>query len=71
MTVIQEAKHSQQLVQHIISQDPLIKVTVQKPNQGGALPFLDTLVFPGPNNTLVTTVNKKPTHTNQYLHSKK
>ena len=28
---------------------------------------LDTLVSPGPNNTLITTVYRKPTHTEQYL----
>ena len=36
--------------------------------QEGALPFLYTLVSPGPHNTLVTTVYRKPTHTDQYLH---
>ena len=66
--VMQEAKHSQQLVQHINSQDPHIQFTIDKPNQEGALPFLDTLVSPGPNNTLITIVHRKPTHTNQYLH---
>ena len=37
-------------------------------DQEGALPFLDTLVSPHPNNTLITTLYRKPTHTNQYLH---
>ena len=41
---------------------------MKDPNQEGPLPFLDTLVFPGPNNTLVTTVCRKATHTDQYLH---
>ena len=50
--VIQEAKHSQKLLQHISSQDPHIQFTVEEPNQEGALPFLDPLVSPGPNNTL-------------------
>ena len=66
--VIQEANHSQQLLQHFNSQDPHIQFTIEEPNQEGTLPFLDTLVSPGPNNTLVTTVYRKPTHTNQYLH---
>ena len=66
--VIQEAKHSQELLQHINSQDPHIQFTVQEPKQQGPLPFLDTLVSPGPNNTLVTTVYRKPTYTDQYLH---
>ena len=61
--VIQEAKHSQQLFQHINSQDPHIQFTTEEPNQEGALPSLDTLVSPGPNNTLITNVYRKPTHT--------
>ena len=60
--VIQEAKHSQQLLQHINSQDPNIQFTIEEPNQEGALSLMDTLVSPGPNNTLITT------HTDQYLH---
>ena len=66
--VIQEAKHSQQLLQHIYSQDPHIQFTVEEPNQEGALPFLDTLISPGPTSRLVTTVYRKPKHTDQYLH---
>ena len=30
--------------------------------------FLDTLLSPGPDNTSLTTVYRKPTHTNQYQH---
>ena len=32
------------------------------------LPFLDTLVSPSPNNTLITSAYRRPTHTDQYLH---
>ena len=46
--VIQEAKHSQQLPQHINSQDPHIQFIIEELNQEGALPFLETLGFPGP-----------------------
>ena len=65
--VTQEAKQSTITTTHN-SQDPHIQFTIEEPNQEGALPFLDTLVCPGPNNTLVTTVYRKPTHTDQYLH---
>ena len=30
-------------------------------------PFLENKVKPGPNKTLITTVYRKPTHTDQYL----
>ena len=32
------------------------------------LPFLDTLVSPGPNNILINTVYRKPTHTDFFIH---
>ena len=66
--VIQEAEHSQQLLQHINTQDPCIQFTMEEPDEDGLLPFLDTLVSPGPNNTLTTTVYRKPLHTDQSLY---
>ena len=66
--VIQEAEHSQQFLQHINSQEPNIQFTVKEPGTDGSIPFLDTKVKPGPNNTVHTTVYRKPTHTDQYLH---
>ena len=60
---IQKAEHSKQLLQHVNTQDPDIKFTMEELDQEGSLPFLDTLVSPGPRNTLTTTVYRKPTHT--------
>ena len=65
--VINNAEHSQDLLQHINNQDPHIQFTVE-PIQQGSLPFLDTLVTIQPDNTLSTSVYRKPTHTDQYLH---
>ena len=65
--VINKAEHSQDLLQHINNQDPHIQFTVE-PSQQGSLPFLDTLVTIQPDNTLSTSVYRKPTHTDQYLH---
>ena len=48
--------------------DPNIQFTMEESNQDESLPFLDTQVSPGPNNTLTTIVYRKPTHTDQYLH---
>ena len=65
--VINKAEHSQELLQHINNQDPHIQFTVE-PTQQGSLPFLDTLITIQPDNTLSTTVYRKPIHTDQYLH---
>ena len=65
--VIQKAEHSMSLLQHINTQDPQIQFTIEEPNQQGSLPFLDTEVSAGPNNTPITTVYRKPTHRDQYL----
>ena len=65
--VINRAEHSQDLLHHINNQDPHIQFTVE-PTQQGSLPFLDTLVTIEPDNTFSTTVYRKPTHTDQYLH---
>ena len=60
------AQDSQQLLQHINLQDPHIQFTIEEPNQEGALPFLDTLVSPGPINMLVTTTESQHILTNIY-----
>ena len=65
--VINRAEHNQDLLHHINNQDPHIQFTVE-PTQQGSLPFLDTLVTIEPDNTFSTTVYRKPTHTDQYLH---
>ena len=65
--VINRAEHSQDLLHHINNQDPYIQFTVE-PTQQGSLPFLDTLVTNEPDNTFSTTVYRKLTHTDQYLH---
>ena len=64
---MQQAEHSHKLLQHIISQDTYIQFIMEDPSEIGSPPFLDTLVSLGPNNTLTTTVYRKPTHTDQYL----
>ena len=65
--VTSRAEHSQDLLHHINNQDPHIQFTVE-PMQQGSLPFLDTPVTIKPDNTFSTTVYRKPTHTDQYLH---
>ena len=66
--IIQQAKCSQQLLPAHQLTGSTHRVYHRRPNQEGALPFLDNLVSLGQNNTLVTTIYRKPTHTDQYLH---
>ena len=40
----------------------------ETPNTEDSILFLHTLVSPGPDNTLLTTVYSKPIHTDHYLH---
>ena len=65
--VINKAECSQALLQHINNQGPHIQFT-SEPTQQGSLPFLDTLVTIEQDNTFSTSVCRKPTHTDQYLH---
>ena len=65
---IHQAGHSHQLLKQINFTDPRIQFTMTNPMDSGFLPFLDTLVSLGPNNTLTTTVYRKPAHMGQDLH---
>ena len=66
--VITKAEHRQPLLQYINNQDPHIQSTVEEPTKQGTLPFLETLVTIESNNIFSTTVYRKPSHTDQYLH---
>ena len=66
--VIQKAEYSIHFLQHINSIDPHAQFNQEAPNTDGSIPFLDTLVSPGPNNNLLTTVYRKSTHPGQHLY---
>ena len=67
--VIQQVEDSHQfLQQHIDSIDPHIQFTMENPKHNGSMHFLYTLVSPGPNNTLISSLYRKPTHMDQYLY---
>ena len=53
---------------HLNSIHNSIQFTSEDPGEDGSIPFLDMLVIPDEEGRLKTTVYRKPTHTNQYLH---
>ena len=61
---LKNQNNSHQLLQHINSIDPNIQFTMENPKDDGPIPFLDTLVSLGPNNTLITSIYRKLIHTN-------
>ena len=65
--VIQEAQKDS-FIEHINSIDDKIQFTMEDCRSDGSMPFLDTLVTPRSDGHLSTTMYRKPTHTDLYLH---
>ncbi|XP_046570134.1 uncharacterized protein LOC124278477 [Haliotis rubra] len=55
------------LLQHLNQQHPRIQFTIET-ETNSQLPFLDVLVTRTTDNTIQTSVYRKPTHTDQYIH---
>ena len=66
--VVMKKCHREEFLQHLNSVDKNIQFTSEEPGPEGALPFLDILIKPDQEGRLHTTVFRKPTHTDQYLH---
>ena len=66
--VVMKNCHREEFLQHLNSVDKNIQFTSEEPGPEGALPFLDILIKPDQEGRLHTTVFRKPTHTDQYLH---
>ncbi|XP_067671794.1 uncharacterized protein [Haliotis asinina] len=56
-----------ELLNHLNKQHPTVKFTMEA-ETNNQIPFLDILVSRNHSNQLQTTVYRKPTHTNQYVH---
>ena len=65
--VVIKSVHNDEFLQHINSIDESIQFTAENTKADGSMPFLDTLVIPQSDGSLMTTVYRKPTHTDQYL----
>ena len=55
------------ILEHINNIDPHIQFTTEIAKPHGSLPFLDTIVMPQPDSSLLTSVYRKPTYTDLYL----
>ena len=65
--VVIESSRKEEFLDHINNLDPHIQFTTEDAKPDGSLPFLDTLVLIRPDNSLLTSVYRKPTHTDLYL----
>ena len=61
-------KQESRFLEHMNCIDQCIQFTEEATRADGSMPFLDTLVIPQPDGSLETTVYRKPTNTDQYLH---
>ena len=66
--IIMKKAHKEEFLTLLNSVDSNIQFTTEEPRPDGSLPFLDILITPDKDGRLDTTVYRKPTHTNQYLH---
>ena len=66
--VVIHSTRKKEFLEHINSLDPHIQFTTEDAKQDGSIPFLDTIVMPQPHKSLITSLYRKPTHTDLYLH---
>ena len=67
--VVIKSAYKNEFLDHINSIDEGIQFTAENTRADCSMPFLDTLVIPQPDDSLTTTLFRKPTHTDQYLQS--
>ena len=66
--VILSSASKEEFFHHINSIDPRIQFTSEESKPDGSIPFLDCLVIPQADVSIITTVYRKPMHTDMYLH---
>ena len=64
--VIIKKEHEEELFNHINSQHPSIKFTIERESEDHSLPMLDLRLI-RENNSITTDIYRKPTHTDHYL----
>ena len=66
--IIIQRSYKETFLQHLNSIDDNIHFTCEDSNEDGSIAFLDMLITPDKNGRLNTSVYRKETHTDQYLH---
>ena len=64
--VVIDSTRKENFLEHINNMDPHIQFTTDDAKPDGSLPFLDTIVLQQPDNSLLTSVHRKPTYTDLY-----
>ena len=65
--IVIKSSRKEEFLDHINNLDPNIQFSTEDAKTDGSLPFLDTLIHTMPDNSLLTSVYRKPTHTDLYL----
>ena len=65
--VFMESAKKKKFSEHINNMDSHIQFTTEDAEADGSIPFLDTIVMPQPDDSLLTSVYRKPTYTDLYL----
>ena len=65
--VVINSARKKKFLEHINNMDPNIQFTTEDAKSDGSIPFLDTIVMLQPDNSLLTSVYRKPTHTDLYF----
>ena len=64
---VMEEEHVSSFLDHLNSLHPTIQFTIEL-EKDGSLSFLDALLMRREDGTISTSVHRKPTHTDRYLH---
>ena len=65
--VVIESAKKEKFLEHINKMDPHIQFTTEDAKADGSIPFLETIVMPQSDNSLLTSGYIKPTHRDLYL----
>ena len=62
-----DSTRKEKFLKHVNNLDPHIQFTTEDAKADGSISFLDTIVIPQPDNSLLTSIYRKSTHTYLYL----